>query len=88
MDYQQIYNRIEYLRLAIAYSRWHGEKIMNIEQGIVCNQEVANWFGVICGRLEHPEFTIPDHLEFKVTRIHKMIQIENWTKPRNYHEYK
>jgi hypothetical protein len=77
----EIIDRIQQLRNAIAYSRSE-KKIMSIEQGIMCNQEIASWFGVLDFRTKYPRYTIPPHIDDKVQQIAIKIIDTNWIKPQ------
>lgn len=80
MNSSQIINRIEYLRTAIAYSRYT-EKHMTVGQGIMCNQEIAGWFAVLDDRLKHPEYVIPIAIEDKVELINNLVITQDWQNP-------
>ncbi len=80
LDKDEILKRIELLRLAISYSR-NEQKIMNVEEGILCNQEVAAWFGVMSYRTKYPRYTIPTKIESKVLEIAQIVEETNWTRP-------
>lgn len=81
MNLNPITQRIDYLRTAIAYSRYEC-RIMSVSQGICCNQEIAAWYKVLDGASETPSYTIPQHLDKKVALIHKKIKDTYWEKPR------
>ena len=77
---QDILNRIDELRDAIAYSR---DQMcgMKIGQGVACNQEIAQWFRVMEGQTK-PNYTIPKHLEARVQNILKEIKEKQWKRPK------
>lgn len=87
MQKGSITDRIQYLRDAIAYSRYEG-KGMSISQGICCNQEIAAWFKILHdlefneSSITEPKYIIPNHLENRVTLIHVNIKQEDWHKPQ------
>ena len=81
MNYNEIINRIFYLREAIAYSRCKNA-ILSLGQGIVLNQEVAYWLSLMNEESETlRRFVIPNDLENKAALIHEKIEQSQWKKP-------
>jgi len=80
MTRTEAFDRMEYLRNAIAYSR-HTESMMTIGEGIMCNQEVAALFSVCDGVDSEPRYIVTDEIENKVVEINKVIRIKLWQKP-------
>ncbi|MDB0601106.1 hypothetical protein PL373_08095 [Tenacibaculum maritimum] len=81
IEKQEILNRISKLRDAIAYSR-HEQKIMSLEEGILCNYEIACWFRVLDGEVRKPKYVVTDTIESKVTQINEQIEVEAWKRPK------
>lgn len=81
LENEHIKQRINQLRLAIAYSR-DQQKIMSIGEGIMCHQEIAAWFRVLDGEVEQPKYTITKVMETKVTEIQNIISQTGWEKPQ------
>lgn len=86
MKRNEILQRIDYLRIAIAYSR-NESRIMSVGQGICCNQEIASWFKVL-HRIElevitqgQAKYVIPAHIEEKVIQINDIVDQINWERP-------
>ena len=75
-----ITNRITELRNAIAYSRCEN-RMMNVGEGILCNQEIAAWYGVLSDLEEEPTYTVSEELCEKVKEINRIIKNSGWERP-------
>lgn len=75
-----IKNRIQYLRDAIAYSRYE-HKIMTIGEGILCNYEIACWCRVLDGDGKRPKYRVTEAIEAKVAQINEQIKTRRWKRP-------
>lgn len=84
-DLELIKARIENLRNAIAFSRCEN-RVMNVGEGILCNQEIAAWYSVLGQITEQPRYVVSDEIHQKVKKINTMIEKKNWKRPIELYE--
>lgn len=84
MSYYAQSDRIETLQEAISYSRTN-EGFLTTGECMLCHKEIANQYRTMDGSIAAPAYTVPAHIEAKVRRAAKEVEITGFVRPMYYH---